>query len=114
MIGNDVQCSQILRCTIIKKSNAGEEISIPKIKLRPQDFTDHPCEWEILQFPVRLAYAMSINKIQGQTMAKVRIWLVTAVFVRDQFHVAASITGACSYVMFAVVPYTPDDPLANV
>jgi ATP-dependent DNA helicase PIF1 len=80
MIVNDVVNNKILRCTIINGSNAGEEISIPRIKLRPQDLTNQPYEWEILQFPVRLAYAMAINKSQGQTLAKVGVWLVTAVF----------------------------------
>jgi hypothetical protein len=56
MIVNDVVHNKILRCTAINGRNAGEEISIPRIKLRPQDLTNHPCEWEILQFPVRLAY----------------------------------------------------------
>jgi hypothetical protein len=33
MIVNDVVNNKILRCTIINGSNAGEEISIPRIKL---------------------------------------------------------------------------------
>jgi hypothetical protein len=56
MILNGVVYNNILRCTIINGRNAGEEISIPRIKMRPQDLTNQPCEWEILQFPVRLAY----------------------------------------------------------
>jgi hypothetical protein len=33
MIVNDVMNNKILRCTIINAKNAGEEISIPRIKL---------------------------------------------------------------------------------
>jgi ATP-dependent DNA helicase PIF1 len=114
MIMNGVRNSTILRCTIINGINVREEISIPRIKLRPPDVANQPCEWEILQFPVRLAYAIAINKSQGQTLAKLGFWLVTAVFGHDQLYVAASRTGACSYVMFAVMPYKPDDPFITV
>jgi hypothetical protein len=40
-----------------------------------------------------LAYTMPINKSQGQTLAKVGIWLVTAVFGDVQLYVAAFRTG---------------------
>jgi hypothetical protein len=81
MIVNDALNNKILRCNSINGSNVGEEISIPRIKLRPQEPTSRPCEWEILQFSVRLAYTITINKSQGQTLAKVGIWLVTASLV---------------------------------
>jgi hypothetical protein len=113
---NDVHNKRILRCTIINGSNAGEDISIPRIKLRPQDLTNHPCEWEweILQFHGRLFYAMSLDKRQGQTLVKVGIWLFNAVFGHGQLYVASSITGVCSSVMFAVVPYMLGDPFITV
>jgi ATP-dependent DNA helicase PIF1 len=81
MIVNAVRNNKILTCTITNGSNAGEEHSIPRIKLRPQDLTNQPCEWEILQLPVRLAYAMTITKSQGQTLEKLGVWLFTAVLI---------------------------------
>jgi ATP-dependent DNA helicase PIF1 len=57
---------------------------------------------------------MPINKSQGQTLAKVGVWLVTTVFGHDQLYVAASITRACSSIMFAVMSYQPDDPCITV
>jgi ATP-dependent DNA helicase PIF1 len=111
---NDVVHNKILRCTIINGSNACEEISIPRIKLRPQDLTNKPCEWERLQSLVRLASAITINKRQGQTLAKVGVWLVTAAFGHGQLYVAVSRTCAYSPVMFAVLPYNPEDPFITV
>jgi hypothetical protein len=57
---------------------------------------------------------MTINKMQGQTLANVGVWLVTAVFGHGQLYVSASITGACITFMFAVLPYKPDDPFITV
>ena len=47
---------------------------IPRIKLAPSDI-NLPFVLERRQFPVRLAYSMTINKAQGQTFDKVGIYL---------------------------------------
>jgi hypothetical protein len=76
--------------------------------------TNQPCEWERLQFPVRLAYAITINKSQAETLAKLGVWLVTAVFGRGQICVAKYRTGMCSSIFVAAVPYKPADPFITV
>jgi ATP-dependent DNA helicase PIF1 len=44
------------------------------------------------QFPVQLAFAMTINKAQGQTMGTVGIYLLEPVFTHGQLYVALSRT----------------------
>ena len=45
------------------------------------------------QFPVRLAFAMTINKAQGQTLKTVAIYLHEPVFAHGQLYVALSRSG---------------------
>ena len=50
------------------------------------------------QFPVKLAYAMSINKAQGQTFGLVGVYLPTPCFSHGQLYVAMSRVGKVSVV----------------
>ena len=43
-----------------------------------------------VQFPLRLAYSVTINKAQGQTFDKVGIYLPKPVFSHGQIYVAWS------------------------
>jgi ATP-dependent DNA helicase PIF1 len=54
-----------IEATIMTGCAKGEEVFIPRIPIIP---TDMPFEFKCLQFPVRLAFAMSINKPQGQSL----------------------------------------------
>jgi ATP-dependent DNA helicase PIF1 len=52
--------------------------------------TDLPFTLSRLQFPVKLAFAMTINKSQGQTFSQVGICLLQRVFTHGQLYVAIS------------------------
>ena len=53
---------RVLEATIMTGKAKGENVFIPRIPLIPSDV---PCNFKRLQFPVKLCYAMTINKSQG-------------------------------------------------
>ena len=55
------------------------------------------------QFPVRVAYAMSINKSQGQTLKNVGLFLPRAVFSHGQLYVALSRVGDPDFIKVLVL-----------
>ncbi|KAL4134683.1 hypothetical protein QTP88_006409 [Uroleucon formosanum] len=57
----------LIEATIINGKYAGENVCIPRISMIP---TDLPFDFKRLQFPVRLAFAMTINKSQGQSLSE--------------------------------------------
>lgn len=55
----------LIKGTILNGKFRGEHVLIPRIPIIP---TDLPFEFKRLQFPLRLASAMTINKAQGQSL----------------------------------------------
>ena len=80
---------KVLQCRIISKDRRfrGKVVLIPRIRLSPNaDKLSVPLKR--LQFPARLAFAMTINKSQGQSVEHVGINLQTSVFSHRQLYVA--------------------------
>ena len=65
------------------------EVLIPKLKLAPSD-ANLPFVLQRIQFPIRLAYSITIIKSQGQTFDHVGIFLEEPVFPHGQLYVAFS------------------------
>ncbi|XP_050340212.1 uncharacterized protein LOC126766482, partial [Bactrocera neohumeralis] len=55
----------LIQATILTGKAKDEIVLIPRISLIP---TDMPFEFKRLQFPVRLSFAMTVNKAQGPTL----------------------------------------------
>ena len=60
----------LIEATIIIGKFKGKDVLIPRIPLMPTNF---PFEFKRVQFPVSFAFAMSINKSQGQSLEVCRI-----------------------------------------
>ena len=68
-----------------------QPVFIPRITCVPSDGDrSMPFRLKRQQFPVRLAFAMTINKSQGQTFDKIGISLPSPVFAHGQMYVAFS------------------------
>ena len=83
--------ARVLKCRIITGDRrfAGKIALIPRITLEPSA-ENLPIPLRRRQFPVRLAFSMTVNKSQGQSVAHVGLNLQTSVFSHGQLYVALS------------------------
>ena len=88
---------------VCKLSGSGKEVLIPRIKFI-SDPLMYTFNWSRRQFPVRMAFATTINKSQGQTLLRVGVWLRSHPFSHGQLYVASSRTGDPDALTFAVRP----------
>ena len=69
--------------------HAGKTAFIPRITITPSN-GELPFQLRRRQFPVHLAFVMTINKSQGQSVKHVGLDLRTSVFTHGQLYVALS------------------------
>ena len=81
---------RILECEILSSRHAGAVVLIPKIHLYPHELNAYGVRFCRTQFPLRLAFAMTINKAQGQSFERVGLVLDPEVFSHGQLYVALS------------------------
>lgn len=82
---------RVLTAKIITGDKKGSVVDIPRIQLNTS--TGHsqlPFVLYRRQFPVRMAYALTINKAQGQTFERVGIYIDRPLFSHGQLYVALS------------------------
>ena len=81
--------NRVLEVRLLTGDHAGKSTFIPRLSITPST-SQVPFEFCRRQFPVKVCFAMSINKSQGQTVKNVGLNLRNAVFTHGQLYVAIS------------------------
>jgi len=102
----------ILEVLIISGDHHGQKAFIPRIALKPSS-RQYPFTIRRHQFPVRLSFAMTINKSQGQSLKYVGIHLISPVFCHGQLYVALS-QATSSQNIHILLPEGLDTKTTNV
>jgi len=84
--------SLVLQCVILTGPCSGEEVLIRRTRITPTA-ENLPSGLQRTQFPVQLAYSLSINKAQGQTLQSVGLYLPEPCFGHGQLYVACGRVG---------------------
>ena len=90
--------NKLLECKIV---GSLKTVLIPRITFIPK-VGEFAFDWRRKQFPLRPAFATTINKSQGQTLKLAGIWLRSQVFTHGQLYVACSRVGNPESLKFAV------------
>ena len=80
---------RIVECEIAVGSNMGQRVFLPRIPMYDRS-NEFPFTLVRRQFPLRLAFSVTINKGQGQENKRVGIYLPEPVFAHGQLYTAFS------------------------
>ena len=80
----------VIQCKILTGDKAGNIVLIPRITISSNKSRKQPFILYRHQFPIKLCFAMTINKSQGQTFENIGIDLTLQCFNHGQLYVAMS------------------------
>ena len=103
---------RVLEARLLGGEHDGDVVLIPRIAIPPTTSAEHTFRFTRIQFPLRLAFALTINKAQGQSVRYVGINLRSPVFSHGQLYVALS-RATCSRNVKVLLPSDDDDVVRN-
>lgn len=101
--------THVISATIATGDFKNTRVFIPKIPLLASQDEKLPVAFKRTQFPLRLCFAMTINKAQGQTLDFVGIYLREPVFSHGQLYVALSRAKSSKNVKILIRPSIAED-----
>jgi len=105
---------RVLKVMLIGEDHHGQTAFIPRITLIPPESPDHAFSFSRRQFPVRLAFALTINKAQGQSAKYVGLDLRVPVFAHGQLYVGLSRATSRSRIKILIDPEEDSNIIHNV
>ena len=79
-----------IEATVLTGDNIGAMAFIPRITSDSGNYSPYPFILYRKQFPIKLAFAISINKAQGQSFYHVGLFISRPIFSHGQLYVALS------------------------
>eukprot|EP00106_Octopus_bimaculoides_P010239 XP_014777681.1 PREDICTED: uncharacterized protein LOC106874455 [Octopus bimaculoides] len=92
----------VIAATIMTVCGKGQDVFIMRTPLVPSA-ADLPFTFRRVQFPIRLSYAMSINKSQEQLLSVVGLYLAEPCFSHGQLYIGCSRV-CCRKSLHAFIP----------
>ncbi|KAK9075082.1 hypothetical protein SSX86_003401 [Deinandra increscens subsp. villosa] len=99
----------VIEAHIITGTSIGKRVYIPRITLTHND-KELPFYLKRKQFPVKVCYAMTINKSQGQSLSKIGIYLPHPPFGHGQLYVALSRATSSNALKILITPNDDHPP----